>query len=194
MSVLEKIEKARYIVSVMTNNVHFPSPLPDLPSVTASIDALEQAHANAQYRSPAETAIMHDKEETLEVMLNQLAAYVEFIAKGDDAIILSAGMEVRQQKGKKPQDFSVSNGKKEGEVILTTATTPRASYAWEVSTDPFPDESSQLVNSWKPAKISTVAKVTISNLKPGIKHWFRVAPIVREEQAEWSDPISIIVK
>src|SRR5260221_984045 len=88
MPIPQKIEKGRHIVTEVGSSPYFPSPIPPLAEVTAAIDALEAAHNAAQGGGPALTAIMYDKEELLDSVLNRLANFVEIIADGDDAIIL----------------------------------------------------------------------------------------------------------
>src|SRR5882724_4265276 len=99
MPIAQKITKGRFIVSSMTGNANFATPNPTLASVTININALETAKIAADGGGPDDTANMYAKEAVLDLSLKLLGAYVEGAANVNplnaDAIILSAGMEVK---------------------------------------------------------------------------------------------------
>ena len=93
-TVLQKIELARHVVTSMTGNANFPgTPNPPFVDVTAAANAAETAVNNAIGGGVEETAIMHEKERELELLLVALASYVDNIAMGVDTVILSSGFE-----------------------------------------------------------------------------------------------------
>lgn len=193
MSIPLKIGTARNIVNRITGNPNFTTPVPALAAVTDSITALESAYNTSRKSGPAQTSVMYDKEEILDKLLTQLASYVEFTADGDETIALSSGMNLKNKVTSHPYMFGIVNGKQEGEVKLTTLVKPRATYIWEICVDPFPTFSAVGNNAWKQLKITTLAKVTVGNLTPAQKYWFRVATVVKDVQGSWTDPLSIIV-
>src|SRR5947208_8541597 len=86
LTIPEKTARAQRIVSALTGNANFTSPQPSLTSVTAAINNLNAAFAEAQAaRSEAKnkTTIQGQMEDALDGALSQLANYVESIS-GDD--------------------------------------------------------------------------------------------------------------
>ena len=196
MPVPKKIEAARHMVAAIGSVPYFTTPMPALADVTAATNALEVAYTAAQGAGPALTAVMHDKEEALDSLLTQLGNYVEIIANGDDAIILAAGMSVQGKASRQAFQFSVGNGDHEGEAILQSPVTTRASYVWQRSADPLPADSPAPANTskWEQIAVTTVATLTTNSLVAGTKYWFRVATVTSAGQGLWSDPISLIAQ
>ena len=64
----------------MTGNSFFPTPLPTLASITAAANALNAAHDLALGGGPAQTAVMHQKREALEILLTAEGHTVEDVA------------------------------------------------------------------------------------------------------------------
>jgi hypothetical protein len=195
LSVPHKIEKARHLVTAMTGNVNFATPVPSLESVTTAVNNLEEAHNSAQGAGPAKTALMYDMETVLDNVLAQLANYVEIAANGNEAVVLSSGMQLRAKGVKRSSNFTVDDGNHSGELVLHTKATKNGSYVWQMVADPLPDTSSASGNghSWQQIGISTKASFITNNLISGVKYWFRVATVGKLGQGVWSDPISKIV-
>ena len=82
----QKIQFARQIISHMTSNPNFPMPTPALPSVAATVAALEEAYNAAQTArqiSKSKTAAVIPADEKLNLALTQLANYVQNTSGGD---------------------------------------------------------------------------------------------------------------
>lgn len=190
-----KIEKGRHIVTAMTGNSSFTTPIPTLVNVSNAINAYETAYNNAQGAGPVQTALMHEKEAILDNILSQLGNYVEITANGVESIILSAGMSVRTKGGKQAFTFTAISGKHPGELELHAKSIKRGAYLFEMVCDPLPDagNKSSTENLWKQIGVSIQATFTVSNLSAGIKYWFRYATVNKDGQSAWSDPISKIV-
>jgi hypothetical protein len=195
LSIPAKIEKSRHIIKSVGGRPFFPTPLPTLAEVTIDTNELEAAATAAKGGGPALTAVMYDKEEKLDSSLTRLGNYVESIANGEDTIILAAGMEVRNKGARPANQFTVTNGGHEGEAVLQTPATARASYIWQRSTDPFPtDQPVASSNKWEQIGVTTVAKLTTNSLVSGLKYWFRVAVVTSTGRGLWSDPVSLRVQ
>ena len=191
-----KIERARHIVTSMTGNANFATPVPTLASVTTAINNLEIAFNAAQGAGPAQTATMHDKETLLDNLLTQLANYVESTSNGVAAIILSAGMDVKGKGGQQPHIFNAVAGKHTGEAILHAKVTRHASYIWQMTNDPPLLTPPNLPNNlaWHQVGVTTKSIFVVEGLAAGTRYWFRVAIVTKTGQEAWSDPISIIVQ
>ena len=196
LSVTDKIAKARQIVTSLTGNASFPTPTPPLAAVTATIDALETAHAESQLAkqvSKTKTSAQSDKEEDLGRIMSQLAAYVESVSSDNEELIRSAGMDTRvvSAAGNEgitvPPALSATAGDHEGEVDLAWDGVAGArSYLIEKSLDP------PTATSWGHAGAATKSRASINGLTPGTRYWFRVAAIGTNGQSGWSDPATRI--
>jgi hypothetical protein len=197
LSIPAKIEKARHMVTAMTGNSSFTTPVPALASVTTAINTLETAYNAAQGAGPLQTATMRDKEAILDNLLSQLVNYVEVAANGVEAVILSAGIDVKSKGGRSAATFTADDGEHSGEVVLHTrsAGAARASYIWQVAPDPLPNEltTPSATSTWQQLGVSVRASFVANNLVAGVKYWFRVAVVGKNGQSTWSDPISKVV-
>jgi len=192
LSLSEKIAKARQIVAALTGNASFPTPSPALAVITTAINETETAAAEAQQArqtAKEKTSVQNQKEDALERLMSQLAAYVESVAGDDPQLILSAGMDTRGRSAvasettAQPQGLAASAGDHDGEIDLSWDKVPGAkSYVIERNSDPPTDKD------WAHAGVSTRSAFTVGGLTPGARYWFRVAAVNANGQSGWSDP------
>ena len=180
LPVPEKIARAQQIVTALTGNASFPTPQPALAQVTATVNDLDTAYAESQAARAAakqRTTVLNQAEETFDRILSQLAGYVESVSGGDEAMIQSAGMDVRAASTPAgtldaPTNLNATQGDQTGEINLQWDKTERArSYVIEKSADP------PTATSWSHAAVSTRSQVTIEGLTTGTTYWFRVAAL-----------------
>ena len=195
LSTTEKIAKARQIVSAMTGNANFTTPHPTLTQVTTATDDFDSAFADAQaarQNALTKTSILREKEDALDVVLRQLAAYVESISGEDDTKILSAGLNVRGAGASpsalsSPESLSATEGDHDGEIDLFWDKVKSAkSYIIERSADP------PSATSWAHEAVALKSSAVIGGLTSGTRYWFRVAAIRTDGQSGWSDPATKI--
>ena len=196
LTVPEKIAKARQIVTKMTGNAHFPTPTPNLVSVSDVADLAENANGQAQdarQTAKQKTSALNQAEDRLDKLLNQIAGYVESIAGGDEQTILSAGMDVRAvavattDPPGQPQALTPTVGDRDGEIDLSWDTVTGAkSYVIDRSGDPATS------TSWSHGGVSTKSNFTAEGLNSGARYWFRVAAVNNNGQSGWSDPATKI--
>lgn len=189
-SLEEKLTLARQIVQALTANEHFPSPIPSLETVGSAIGELEKANADvklARQTLSTKYSILDDRSSELDAVLNQLGAYVESTAKGDEIKIKLAGMSVKASKSptgipSAPEGL-LAVAANEKEIELSWESVKHAkSYVVQLTSDLSKDDN------WSIAIISTKSKATIKNLESGKKYWFKVAAIASAGQSAWSDP------
>lgn len=184
LSVPQKIEFARFVVTSMTGNANFGTPSPTLASVTTNINALETAYVAARGGGHDETTAMHAKELLLELSLKALAGYVEPIANANpvnaEAIITSAGMRVKKGPAPKENGFRIALNGNVGEVLLRTDFESRAAFRWQKSLTPYVE------SSWMDMHLGTQASYVATGLTSGTVYYFRVAKIDRHGQNDWS--------
>jgi len=195
LSIPDKVQKGRQIVTAMTNNANFSNPHPPLPEVTAALTGLDQNYALLQAAKAdvkAKATTQDDAEGKVDQILGQLAAYVESIAGNDEKIITSAGLTTKASRSaptflSPPQSLSATAGDHEGVIELSWKKVPNArSYTIQTSPDPPTPES------WTHASIATASAQTIDKLASGKRFWFRVAAIGALGQSGWSEPATKI--
>jgi hypothetical protein len=192
LSVQEKVGKAERMVTSLTNNPNFPSPTPALPTVTTAANELRTAANEVdsiRQLGKEKTSVQSAKEDTIDGLLTQLAAYVESVAGDNEQMILSAGLDVRAPAVPStdvppaPEGFTATAGDRDGEIDLSWDPVDGAkSYAIDKSPDP------AAANTWTHAGISTRSSYTIDGLTSGARYWFRVAAVNGNGQSGWSDP------
>lgn len=188
LSVEQKIVKARAVVAAMTGNPNFPTPSPTLADVTIAVDALELAQ-QALPGGPDETEIRDIREQELDVLMSDLQIYVEGIAQGNPEVVLSSGMETRDPKSpvgilSAPAELTIKQGPADGQVKLKwTSVKKNSGYRIEGTTNP--------AEGWPMVYQSEKARLSIYDLEPGTKYYFRVATLSRAGYEGYS-PIATV--
>lgn len=189
MSLPDKVQFTRQVVTAMTGNANFTTPVPVLLAVTASANATETAFnvaKSARDTAITKTGLQNDAEKALDLLLTQLGNYVESTSKGDATIIKSAGMSVRDKSTPigelpAPTDIGATAGDKEGEIDLSWNSVKGAkSYVIQMSVD--------TPTLWMQQAVSTKSKCAIENLVSGRRYWFRVAAVGSAGQGAYSEP------
>jgi hypothetical protein len=179
--------KAQAVVSAMTDNPFFSTPVPSLITVSAAITSYSTALSKAQTRDKAEIANKNFMRTELEKTLGLLAGWVSFTAGGLENVLVSSGFDLAKTASNLPpigvpDNFSVLNGVNEGEVVSSVDRVIGAkSYIHEYTADPLTPGS-----EWT-QEFTTIRKRTIANLVPGQKYWFRVAAIGPRNQITYTN-------
>jgi hypothetical protein len=127
LSIPEKIARVRQIVSGLAANGRFTAPQPPLAALTAAANELEQAASDVQairQEAKTKTRIQSMREDALDKLISQAAGYVTAVSGGDEAIIQSAGMDVRAAPGtsaipSQPQALGATAGDRDGHTDLS---------------------------------------------------------------------------
>lgn len=196
LSIPQKIAKAQQIVTALTGNVSFPTPAPALAIITTATNDLSTAYAETQaarQTAKEKTSAQNQKEDTLDQVLTQLAAYVESVAGSNEQLILSAGMDTRAaavaatDPPGQPQALTPTAGDNDGQIDLSwDPVTGAKSYVIDQSSDPV------TATSWSHGGVSTRSNFTAKGLISGTRYWFRVAAVNNNGQSGWSDPATKI--
>jgi len=185
------ISVAKAIVDRMTGNAAVPDPLPALPDVSAAISALDAAETAAQSRAKGTVAARDEKRDALTTMLHQLKASVQRAADANReqarAIIESTGMSAGRTPARPGRVFGATPGAVSGSIrLVAAAATHRAAYDWEYSVDGG--------QNWRGVPSTMQAKTTLAGLTPGASVAFRYRALTKTGEADWSQPVSIIVR
>jgi hypothetical protein len=185
-----QITYASRIVTSMTDNAWFPSPVPPLATVSAAIDALAEAQTATLSKTVGTADTRDDRRRDMIQRLELLKAYVQGIADANPdsavSIIESAGMAVKGRRGPGGRVFGAKRGLVSGSMSLTASKAgERASYEWAYSLDG--------AVTWILLPGTNSASTTVTGLKPGAKLLFRYRVCVKDVWSDWSDPIAVIV-
>ena len=165
------------IVTKMTGNAHFPTPVPSLADVTTAITDLETSITGATSGDHAAVQLKEQKRKTLDDLLHQLALYVETESAGDPAVMLGAGFKISKDPSPvgplpKPTGFKVQSVGK-GEMKLSVDKLDGADhYLFEYR--------QTTATAWE-QKISTKSRLLLTGLESGKEYLFRVshsAPVI----------------
>ncbi len=179
------------VLAAMTNNPNFPTPLPALSAVSAALTALQSAESQALSRMKGAVVVRNDKKAALVALLQALRAYIQTTADADPensaAIIKSSGLPLKKVAVHKPRVFTIKPGAMSGSVeMLAASAARRASYLWGYSIDGG--------KTWTEVGPTLQAKTTVSGLPVGTTVQFRYRGVTRTGAADWSQPISFLVK
>jgi hypothetical protein len=185
------ITYAQSVLAAMTNNAHFPTPVPALAVLAAAITALQSAESAALSRLKGTVVARNDKKAALVALLQQLRGYVQTTADADPensaAMIQSSGLAVKKLPAHRPRVFSVKPGAVSGSVeIVAASAARRASYVWGYSTDG--------AKTWLESGPTLQAKTTLTGLPVATSVQFRYRSVTKTGAADWSQPVSLLVK
>jgi hypothetical protein len=180
----------RGMVTGMTGNPSFPNPSPPLATVTAAIDALASAETTAGGRAKGAVTARNVAKAALVLLLKEEKAYVQSVANADPensaTIIESARISVRKATPRSPRVFNAAQGPTTGTAKLVAASARRAAYEWEYSTDGG--------KTWVTAPPSLQARTVVTGLPAGTAVQFRYRTVTKTGAADWSAPVSLLVK
>jgi hypothetical protein len=182
---------AQRIVTSMTGNPSFATPVPALATVTAAIGDFQTAEAGALTRMIGAAATRNARRAALVQLLEQLRTYVQTVADASvdegEAIILGAGMSVRKTPVFPPRVFAATPGDVSGSVkLVTAAAARRAAYVWEYSLD--------AGKTWVAMPSTLRAKTTVAGLPVGTTVEFRYQALTQAGEGDWSQTVSLLVR
>jgi hypothetical protein len=179
---------AKTIVTNMTSNAYFTSPIPPLGTLSADNAKLETEQATALTKTKGAVAARDAQKAIVTTDLRLLKAYVQSVANGDEAnaetIIKSAGMSVRKVTPRVKQDLTLKAGKVSGELAVVAKSAGRASYDWQVSTDGA---------TWTSLPSTLQARTVITGQKPGSTIFVRHRVVTKTGVGDWSQAASTLV-
>ena len=115
--------KTHSIISSMTGNAFFPTPVPTLTEVQAAASDYAAALVKAGTGNRSDVADKNAKRETLTGLLRTLSTYVNLVANGDRTQLLSSGFEISKDRQPvsitKPENLKVENGLSSGQLIVS---------------------------------------------------------------------------
>lgn len=191
LSIPTKITWSRNVVTEMTDNPNFPTPDVPLTDLSEVTDLLESRSIAAHNGGREETKLMHQTEDAWNNLMRKEGRYVDRIADGDEAIILSSGFSTTRQPAPAVRPELVAEaGQKSGSVLLRRQAVKGAkAYVWQYCINAIPEDE----DGWKIAQVSGKASVELTDLLPVTKYWFRVAAVMAQETTAYNSPIMYVV-
>ena len=191
LSASEKPDFGTNVIQKMTGNMRFPTPDESLDSLRAKTELVRSRSVAALSGGKEATALLHQAIDDWDDAMRKEANYVNRIADGDGAIILSAGFNLAKPNtpGQRPE-FTAENGSHSGTVLLHHIVIDGAkSYIWQYYIGETPGDESK----WIIATVTTKANAKLTGLTPMTKYWFRVAAVTIDGTGAYSQPILLVV-
>jgi hypothetical protein len=188
--------RAEGISKALTGNTHFPepwpAPLPSSAQLAADVAAYQSAHIAARPGDKQKIALRDAARAVVTAELKRLALYLEMVADGDVAALMSTGYDLRhatvKASGANPdilpaaEDFRVSRGVLSGTITLHARKLAGAG-AYEVQTtvaDPTQEPG------WVGGGVFTrCSKIELSGLAPGAVVSARLRGIGSHSPVAW---------
>ena len=191
LPVAEKPEFGTNVIQKMTDNPRFPTPDVSLEVLKRKNDLLQSRSVAALNGGKEATALLHQAMDDWDDTMRLQANYVNRIANGDGAVILSAGFNLAKQPTPGPRpEFIAEAGEKPGSVMLRHQAIDGArSYIWQFCTGDKPAGE----DGWSVGGVTTKASTTIEGLTSMTKYWFRVSGVTTEGTTAYCQPISMVV-
>ena len=190
--VAQKIEFGRNVSGKLKGNANFSAPDVALADLDAKTDLLEARSVASLSGGKESKALLHQTEEEWDDLMRKTANYVNRIADGDDAVILSAGFNLAKQPAPAVRpDFSVELGEKSGSVTIRRQAVDGAkSYIWQYYMSETPATNDA---DWVTAQVTSKASVDLSGLTPKTTYWFRSAVVTTAGTSAYNSPVMQVV-
>ncbi|NGM62845.1 fibronectin type III domain-containing protein [Sphingobacterium sp. SGG-5] len=187
---------AKTILDSMTDNSNFPSPIPSLAELKTLLDDYSAKLAVA-YKpgSREDKALKRESRRHLEVCLQQLAYYVNSIAKGQASVALSSGIPIRAGRSTlvvptAVENVRVADGLQSGQIKISFDSQPNIRmYEYRYRKTDSGD------GSWSDRVMTSSSRSNIiAGLEAGQMYEFQVRAINSKGPGDWSESVFIIVR
>ena len=191
LSIPEKIAFYLNVLACLTNNTSFSNPDISLEEAKAALNDLEAALLASHDGAHSTTATLHEKVKIADKAFHILANYVDRVADGNTALILSSGFHAAQPiQVHQKAEFSVVDGAHSGSVKYIIKKIPRTgAYILQYRTV----DASGVVGEWITAGHSTSATFELSGLTAGATYEFRFAAVTPDGTTDFCAPVTKIV-
>jgi hypothetical protein len=187
--IADKIAYARLVATSMRGNAYFSDPIRALDDLEAHIVVAEAAQVATLTRAVGTAPALRAVLRVLQGDLERLQLMVQQAANAHPtdgpAIIETAGMNQKDNRGPERADFAVRQGKVSGSVILIARSIGRkATYEWHYSIDG---------KHWTSVEPTHDAETRIAGLAVGTSYGFRFRARGAEGLGGWSRVITMLV-
>ena len=187
----QKIETGHNVEAQMRQNPIFVKSDVPVDDLKLCNDLLQSRYVASIGGGKEETILLHQAEEAWVDKMRKIAMFVDRIADGDGAVIVSAGFNLAKQRSASSRpEFCVEMGERSGSVSLRRQRIDGArSYIWQCYIGETPGNEAE----WVTVQITSQASVELTGLKPLTKYWFRVAAVTIQGTTAFCSPIMQVV-
>ena len=181
------------ILTGMTGNAAYPSPVPTLATLAAKGDAFKAAVQANDGGTVAVARRDQARGDVVEV-LRQLAAYVQHASEGDRVALLSSGFPLQRQRGvaggaqpiAAPTGLTIRRGKASGQAIVRCKTVPTARvYEWRYAPAATP-------TAWTVSDTAAASSRVLDGLVPATLYVVQVRAHGRVGASDWSESVTLV--
>jgi hypothetical protein len=180
----------RNLVTMMTGNPKYPTPIPALTVVTTSVNAFEVAVQDGLDGGKIAIATRNAARVELLSLIRQLAAYVQTNCEADLVILLGSGFEAVRAPSPvgvlpAPANQRLDYTGNSGELLLRFDRVVNAdSYSVEVAADP--------AGPWEHQTVTTNTRAIVDGLTPGKVCWVRACANGSQGPSPWGGPATVM--
>jgi len=178
------------ILTMMTGNASYPTPLPALATLTtlrnsyvAAVNVADRGHASVVLRKQQRVALSQ--------ALRDLALYVQQTCQGDLVALLSSGFSAHKAKQPigvltPPQDLRMSRTKISGQILLRCRAMRTArSYQWQYATTAVP-------TVWTQSDATTAARFLLTDLTFGVQYIAQARVLGAKGASDWTESATLV--
>jgi len=197
LTIPEFIQACRNIITLMTGNTNFTTPVPALTDISDAVDALEITYGKGLNGDHSAKELQLIQRNAVNAQMMELKSYVETTSGDDEDVALTTGMSLRAIPGEKhnaiaqPQNVRVKVLAAPGEAQTNWAGVPhRKSYLVYKTTD-LADISNR--SKWTLLGTTGQTRFIATDLEAGTKYAFMVVAVgSRNIQSAPSDPAIVM--
>jgi hypothetical protein len=176
----------RNVITLMTGNAQYPTPLPALTDVTTAVNALETVVHDALDGGKIAIATRNAARAEMLSLLRQLASYVSGNCDADLVLLIGSGFDAVRAPAPvgvlpAPDNLRLDLTGISGQLYLRFDRVANAvNYSVQVATDPD--------GPWTDQDLSTSTRVMIDGLTPGKVYWVRACANGSAGASGWGGP------
>jgi hypothetical protein len=182
-----KVEFGRSVHDKMNSNVNFTAPNPSLATLKTVTDALEAAYIERQTGAHLAVTQMHDAEEVFDLLMTALGAYVDNVARGNESVIISAGMETKKRKSPVGTPAKVENLRARPLDVAGTIRLLWKNVYGKYSYNVYLKAEGESDKQYRLIAQPTGSRLTLDGLQSGVYYCFRVEAIGAAGKGALSD-------
>ncbi len=190
-SVNDKIVLYKNIAIQLADTLLFPNLEVPIETINAVVADFEAAILAAKDGAHSAIAIRNDKEQIADDLFRVLLNYVNKVANGNETTIIKSGFHASKQPTPyiKPEIDAIDGGHSGSIIVVLKAVLGAVAYKVRYR------KSTVLgvISEWIEVDISTITRILIDNLTPGVSYDIQSASISKAGTSDFCNPITKIV-